>query len=92
LIAKPKIIKCKAKGCFTRFEPAKSFIKWCSPECGAVIGVALNEKKKAKAKRDEDKKHREAKIKAQPLGYWVKRAEKEFNAFIRKRDSGLGCI
>lgn len=45
----------------------------------------------AKAK-EERKAERQRKIDVKPIGYWAKRSQDAFNAFIRARDEGLPCV
>lgn len=46
---------------------------------------------KAEAK-EARKVERQRKMDVKPLGYWMKRAQMAFNAFIRARDVGLPCV
>ena len=64
----------------------------CSIRCAHELARVKREKAEAhqaKLERQADKVRKEA---IEPLEYFVKRAEKAFNAFIRKRDEGQGCI
>ena len=38
------------------------------------------------------KRDRERKMEVKPLSYWMKRAQTQFNKFIRARDIGLSCV
>lgn len=88
--------RCKAPRCR---EPALPYKAFCSPECGAIIGVALLEKQK----RKEDKK-RSLAAKAEKAGDRAKReamkgvpeltreAQEAFNRYVRLRDNGKGCF
>lgn len=95
--AKPKKIKprkCKNTACRGPYmpDPAKPFIEWCSPDCGAVIALARLAKKKeaiAKAQRAEDKRKKE---KDRPVKKWLALAEKLVNQYVRLRDAADGCI
>ena len=89
---KPKLKTCRAKDCYARFEPAQPWVTWCSPECGAVIGLAKLGKQKAKQASVERKTDKQRKQDSEPLQYWVARAEKACNAYIRERDANLPCI
>jgi hypothetical protein len=95
--AKPKKIKpkkCKNAACRGPYmpDPAKPFIEWCSPDCGAVIALARLEKRKeaqAKATRAEEKRKKEA---GRTVKEWLKLAEKLVNQYVRLRDANDGCI
>lgn len=83
--------RCKATGCR---NPAIQYRAHCSPECGAVIGLAAV----AKAKRAAEKKQRaEDGIKREDLKTLpdlIKEAQHAFNAYVRERDrrAGHACI
>lgn len=97
--------KCKYCGeLFLGHSGVKIALSWfCSMEHG--ISFARDEGKKA-IKRE--RKSRELKVKREaienrkldkqrlmelkPTSYWMKRAQREFNKYIRLRDSGLPCI
>lgn len=97
----PRTKKCAVKTCRAPFVPEKTFITWCSSECGHAIAVAKLAKQKTaqaraarKAVRDdraETKKKRDA-MKTIPT--LKKEAQKIFNEYIRTRDllAGHGCI
>jgi hypothetical protein len=82
-IAKRKSRKCAI--CRSPFEPRNMTHKACSPACAEQHALVL----KAKAERKADKVRKDA---IEPLEYWLKRAEKACNAYIRKRDEGQGYI
>lgn len=93
---KPRTKKCAAKTCGATFTTFSSFVRWCSPDCGAELAVAALAKKKAReaeerrrAERLELKARKEA-IKTR--GEWQEDAQKVFNAFIRARDADKPCI
>lgn len=75
----------KCKSCRQSFEPARPGAVACSPDCAEAIAVAIS----AKTERKQDRARKYA---IEPLEYWLKRAEKACNAYIRKRDEGNGCI
>lgn len=84
----PILRKRKCKSCGESFRPFTSFAKWCSPECGAALGLRKLEKSKAKEKREHRKKLADSK----PLSHWVKLTEAVVHAYIHARDRGLPCI
>lgn len=77
--------KCAVESCRAPFVPARPFIKWCSPECGVAVALAL----KAKAERRADKVQRES---LKSRSDHMKDAQIAFNAFVRERDKDLPCI
>ena len=90
LTVKVKNRKCRA--CKTPFKTFSTFVSWCSPECGAVVGVKALEKQSqaiALADRADTKKRLEA---IKPRAKWLAEAQAAFNAFIRARDAHLPCI
>lgn len=80
-----KIRAKKCAECREPFTPARPGAKVCGPACAEKHALAL----KAKAERKADKARKDA---IEPLEYWLKRAEKACNTYIRKRDEGRGCI
>jgi hypothetical protein len=70
--------------CTAQFEPRRPLQAVCSPIC-AVRHVRADRK----AKRAETKARREA---AKPRSKWLAEAQQAFNAWIRARDAGKGCI
>jgi len=91
---KPKLRKCKAKGCHVRFVPAKPWIAFCSDDCGLTLALAALEKIKAQKAKAERKELAARKMAIKPRQYWLKRAEKAVNEYCRERDlkAGYGCI
>jgi hypothetical protein len=88
----PKPRKCKNRACRASFVPPQPFVEFCSPDCGAVLALerlAKQKAAKAKAERATDKAKREG---MKPLSYYLKKAERACNAYIRARDMGQGCI
>lgn len=90
--------RCKAPRCR---EPALPYKAFCSPECGAIIGVALL----AKQKRKEDKKRslaakaekaadRAKRASLKTRADWIKSARTAVNRYCRLRDiaAGRGCV
>lgn len=87
----PKPKKCRC-GCGVTFTPTKPLQTVSSPDCA----MKLIERRKAKLE-DQVAKIERADIKARklelkPLQYWLKRAEKAFNAWVLVRDREQGCI
>lgn len=87
-----KLRKCRAPGCANKFVPYQSFVTWCSPDCGTVIG----QKKLEKVKRDAAVKERKDRIeklqKFKSIAQLIAAAQIPFNEFIRLRDKTKGCF
>lgn len=84
-IKKIRAKKCAVKTCRAPFTPDRPFIKWCSPECGSALALAL----KAKAERKVDKVRKDA---LKGLRDWIADTQVAFNAFVRGRDAMRMCI
>lgn len=87
----PRVKKCAIKGCRQPFTPDRSFVTWCSPECGEAVSEQIKAKMKEKAARAERARVKRALEEHKPLEYWLKKAEKACNAYIRARDPDI-CI
>lgn len=99
----PRPKKCAVKDCREKYtpDPKRPFVRWCSPEHGAVLAkeaiaakgrIVMKERRQAaKAERLKDGERREN-LKTYPQ--LVKEAQTAFNAFIRERDrqAGHACI
>lgn len=78
--------------CKEMFCPRASFQKTCAPEC-AIAYVNLR-----KAKLEKQKQAKEASLTRQqlinlkPLKYWIDKAQKAVNDYVRERDRDLPCI
>lgn len=88
----PKMRKCSVKTCRQPFASPKSFVSWCSPECGTVVAVDRLAKQKAKEQR-ADRAETKKKLDAYKTIPELK-AELQviFNTFIRLRDEKYSCI
>lgn len=84
--------RCKAVGCYNRFEPEKPFIQHCSPECGAAIGMAKLDKIKATKVKAEKRKDLDLKKEMRPRKWWLKKAKTALHTYIRERDEYKECI
>ena len=87
-----KTKRCKAEGCYERFEPAQPWVVWCSPDCGAVIGVAKLEKIKAAKFKAEKKKDKERKEKLESVSELANKVQAYVNKYVNLRDKHLPCI
>lgn len=88
----PKPSKCAVKTCRAEFFKPQPFINFCSPECGAVLGIEKLAKQRAEKEKSDRTDRKQKLLAIEPMEYWLKRAEKACNAYIRKRDEGQGCI
>lgn len=50
------------------------------------------EKSSKVSERKAKAESRQRRMDVKPIGYWMKRAQAAFNAWVRERDSGLPCI
>ena len=88
----PKQKKCKAKGCGVVFSPARPMQCVCSPNCAALLARAKKEQADAKKARDQRRQDKAKREKLKTRSDWMKEAQREFNRFIRLRDSGKPCV
>lgn len=84
---KPKT--CKV--CDREFVPARQMQSVCSPVCASklVRKARKTEQEAKKAARKADKAKRD---KLKTRSDWMKDAQREFNRYVRLRDSGKPCI
>lgn len=82
-----KLKKCKECGC--GFVPNRPLQFVCSPICGINYSRKLNEKKEAKARKEETKQRKE---KLKTLGDWTDDLQKVFNQWVRESQKGSKCI
>lgn len=93
---KPSTKKCAVKTCGATFTTFSSFVRWCSPDCGAELAVAALAKKKEKEAAEQRRVERMS-LKARKdaikkRGEWQEEAQRAFNAYIRARDADKPCI
>jgi hypothetical protein len=84
--------KCAVKSCRAPFTPDRPFIKWCSPECGAVVALTLVAAKKAKAARADRAETKRKLDGFKSIPHLKAELQDIFNAFIRLRDDDRPCI
>jgi hypothetical protein len=80
------------KHCKTPFTPFRALEAWCSPDCGAEVAKARLALQRAKLQRQDRAETKAKLVELEPLEYFLKKAEKACNAYIRARDAGDGCI
>ena len=86
----PRTKKCKV--CRASFVPLSAFAKACSPDCAKSY---VEREQASKARKQEAKERKATKQKLDALRtkpQLVAMAQKAFNAYIRARDLGRGCI
>ena len=97
----------KCKHC-SEYKPAESGVKtpvaWfcchvCAIEFAREKAAKVAARQAAKRKADNSKVEkaakaelRQRKMEVKPIGYWMKRAQSAFNAWVRARDAGQPCI
>lgn len=86
--------KCKNKACRAEFVPERSFIEWCSPACGAVVGLDKLAKQKAKAAKADRAETKRKLDGFKTIPQLKAEAQEVFNKWVRARDlaAGHGCI
>jgi hypothetical protein len=81
-----------SKKCKICRAPSLPFKNFCSPECGATLGLQLLEKKKraeAKQVRQADKERKE---KLKSTKDYADDAQKAVNLYVKWRDWGKPCV
>lgn len=83
----------KCKVCGIKYKPLRPMQTVCG-EIDCLIGAAAiaKEKKIQAEEKRERQRIRERKLELKPIQYWLKRAEKATNAFVRARDEDEPCI
>jgi len=89
-VGKPRMKSCKV--CRARFEPRMPLQVACGLACAAEHGKKVTAQQKAKKQRTERQETKSKLIALEPLEYFLKKAERACNAYIRARDAGQGCI
>ncbi|MCJ7959133.1 MAG: recombination protein NinG [Pseudomonas sp.] len=88
----PRPKTCKNPACGEKFVAQRLGQAVCSPKCGLAI-KDVNQDKARKALADVGRKElRAAKDRVKPKGQYMREAQAAFNAWIRARDSALGCV
>jgi hypothetical protein len=82
----------KCKICKTEFLPFTTTAIVCGFRCAEQYARQSRERKEASLKRTERVKTKKAIQDAQPKSYWLKKAQFQFNKFIRIRDANYPCI
>ena len=80
---KPRPKKCKT--CGDKFQPERQLQEACSTKCAIALV-------RVKAKKKQKKKDKQRLDDLQPVSHWLDKAQTVFNAYIRERDKGNGCI
>lgn len=92
--AGPRPKKCANRACRADYlpDPKRLYKNWCSDDCALVIALDKLEQQKAKKARAEKRETKLKLLALEPLEYYLKKAERACNAYIRARDAGQGCI
>lgn len=93
-VGKPRTKKCANRACRAPYQvdAKRPWKNWCSDDCAVVIAVTKLDAQKAKKQRAERQDTKAKLIALEPLEYFLKKAERACNAYIRARDAGQGCI
>lgn len=90
----PRLKTCKAPGCTVR-KPREELLgplhSFCSPDCGYAL-ASLRQRQAADRRRlREARELRRRRDAVKTVGQLTKDAQREFNHFIRIRDTGMPC-
>ena len=89
---RPRRCDTRKGGCGERFTPMRAMQAACSLRCAQAF-VDTAKARAAATARAQDARQTRAKLEAlQPKQYWLKRAEKAVNRYVRARDFKRGCI
>ena len=88
----PRKTRCKV--CKSQFLPPAPWIKYCSPDCGAELGMMLLAKAKAKKARQERAETKAKLAEYETIPQLKSRLQEVFNLYCRLRDdlAGYPCI
>ncbi len=78
--------------CKSSFTQYQSFVTWCSPDCGAVVGMKKLDKQKRLAKIKERKETKKALEKFKTPTKWEAECRAIVQKIARIRDRHDGCI
>ena len=84
--------KCRNRSCRKVFVPGLPLQTVCGLPCAIALIDDRKAKQRAKQEKIERKQINERRLELKPLQYWLKRAEKAVNAFVRERDKDEPCI
>lgn len=86
-----KLRKCKV--CAVEFRPFNSMQKVCDPRCALAFARIKSRKDEAKKVAQEKKRHNEMKRRLnETVPNLTKKAQAEFNKYIRLRDFAKPCV
>lgn len=86
----PKPKRCRI--CKVEFLPRSPMAVVCGVQCSLEHAKKVAALKKAKQQRQERQDTKAKLLALEPLEYFLKKAERACNAYIRARDAGQGCI
>jgi len=87
---KPRCSICKkAEGIYRAGEGFKRF---CGAECGAVLALQLKAKRDTAKVKEVNKEYKKRKEALLTVSDWTKKAQVEFNKYIRQRDYDKPCV
>lgn len=83
----------RCKNCKDKFEPRKFNWKYCEKEECNTIGIKeLLDKSRKQQQKQQRKQKAQIKESIMTHSDWLKRLEKVFNEYIRKRDINKPCV
>lgn len=87
---KIKLKKCVI--CKANFTPYTTTTKVCSIDCAIKHAAKKTAQQEAKRKVIDKREHKKALEAIKPKSYWLEKAQKVFNKYIRMRDVNNPCI
>lgn len=87
---KVKLKKCVI--CKANFTPYMTTTKVCSIDCAIKHAAKKTAQQEAKRKVIDKREHKKALDAIKPKSYWLEKAQKVFNKYIRMRDVNNPCI
>lgn len=84
----------KCKVCRKPYVKRSMTHKACSPDCAVVLVEKEKDRARKRQEAAQRAEYRQTKLSLKPLQYWLKRAQKAVNDYVRERDlkAGYGCI
>lgn len=89
----PRTVKCGLRGCLHRFVPgADPRVKWCSEDCGALMGIAADAARQAKLARADRAADKAKKKALMTRADHAVPAQQAVNRYVNLRDRDKPCV
>jgi hypothetical protein len=89
---KPKTCSKVKGGCGEKFTPTRAMQGPCGPICAMAFVAKAKAKNAARVAANARREHQARVMEAKPRRYWLDKAEKAVNRYVRARDYSDGCI